>query len=135
MVHFQTKNIFFVNFGRALNRKRLTYFVANRNIGNIVNLSILRPFGKLVPIWYIFPHFGMLSQEKSGNPGLNGIYFTRVQELLNTRKKRGSRSTGLATKRGKIEEERQATYVHVNGMREIGATYILTFSRYCNFNS
>jgi hypothetical protein len=23
----------------------------------------------LMVVWYIFPHFGMLHQEKSGNPG------------------------------------------------------------------
>jgi hypothetical protein len=28
----------------------------------------LRPFGNLVSIWYIFPYFGILCQEKSGNP-------------------------------------------------------------------
>jgi hypothetical protein len=38
--------------------------------------SILQPFGifcgnvvYFMVIWYTFPHFGMLSQEKSGNPG------------------------------------------------------------------
>jgi hypothetical protein len=30
---------------------------------------ILRPFGNFVVITYIFPHFGTLYQEKSGNPG------------------------------------------------------------------
>jgi hypothetical protein len=29
---------------------------------------ILRPFGHLVALWYIFPLFGILCQEKSGNP-------------------------------------------------------------------
>jgi hypothetical protein len=29
---------------------------------------ILWPFGNIVVIWYIFPHFGKLCQEKSGNP-------------------------------------------------------------------
>jgi hypothetical protein len=29
---------------------------------------ILWPFGNAVVIWYIFPRFGMLCQEKSGNP-------------------------------------------------------------------
>jgi hypothetical protein len=32
-------------------------------------LYILWPFGNLVPIWYIFPRFGILCQEKSGNRG------------------------------------------------------------------
>jgi hypothetical protein len=26
-----------------------------------------------VVIWYIFPHFGMLYQDKSGNPGEQGL--------------------------------------------------------------
>jgi hypothetical protein len=36
---------------------------------NIVNVYILVPFGYLVAIWNIFPRFGILSQEKSGNHG------------------------------------------------------------------
>jgi hypothetical protein len=31
---------------------------------------ILWPFGNVVVIWYIFPHFGKLCQEKYGNPPL-----------------------------------------------------------------
>jgi hypothetical protein len=31
--------------------------------------SILLPFGIFYDFLYIFPRFGMLSQEKSGNPG------------------------------------------------------------------
>jgi hypothetical protein len=27
------------------------------------------PFGNVVVIWYIFPRFGILCQDKSGNPG------------------------------------------------------------------
>jgi hypothetical protein len=30
--------------------------------------NILWPFGNVVVIWYIFPRFGILCQEKSGNP-------------------------------------------------------------------
>jgi hypothetical protein len=33
------------------------------------NWYILWPFGNVVLIWYIFPCFGTLCQEKSGNPG------------------------------------------------------------------
>jgi hypothetical protein len=29
---------------------------------------ILWPFGNVVAIWHIFPRFGKLCQEKSGNP-------------------------------------------------------------------
>jgi hypothetical protein len=32
---------------------------------------ILWPFGNFVVIWYIFPRFGILCQEKSGNPAEN----------------------------------------------------------------
>jgi hypothetical protein len=32
---------------------------------------ILWPFGNVVVIWYIFPRFGKLCQEKSGNPDAN----------------------------------------------------------------
>jgi hypothetical protein len=31
--------------------------------------EVLWPFGKFVLIWYIFPVFGIVYQEKSGNPG------------------------------------------------------------------
>jgi hypothetical protein len=30
--------------------------------------SIVRPFGIFCGIWCIFPRFGILDQEKSGNP-------------------------------------------------------------------
>jgi hypothetical protein len=33
---------------------------------------ILWPFGNFVVIWHMFPRFGILCQEKSGNPG--GLY-------------------------------------------------------------
>jgi hypothetical protein len=33
-------------------------------------LYILCPFGNFVAIWFIFPRFGILCQENSGNPGL-----------------------------------------------------------------
>jgi hypothetical protein len=44
----------------------LVYFTA---IG-----TILWPFVYFVVIWYIFPRFGILDQEKSGNPE----FYTRV---------------------------------------------------------
>jgi hypothetical protein len=34
----------------------------------MVILHILWPFGNVVAIWYIFPCFGTLCREKSGNP-------------------------------------------------------------------
>jgi hypothetical protein len=45
--------------------------------------SILQPFGILYicafgmfgVIWYIFPHFGILYKEKSGNPASHSLHF------------------------------------------------------------
>jgi hypothetical protein len=34
---------------------------------NMASWNILWPFGNLVAIWYIFPRFGIVCQEKSGN--------------------------------------------------------------------
>jgi hypothetical protein len=34
---------------------------------------ILWAFGNIVVIWYIFPRFGILCQEKSGNPARRGV--------------------------------------------------------------
>jgi hypothetical protein len=81
MTYFQTKNPNFGNFWRVLQWKMLVYFIAF--------WSNLRPFGIIfahlvyfVAIWYVllpfggifygylvyFSRFGMLYQEKSGNP-------------------------------------------------------------------
>jgi hypothetical protein len=37
--------------------------------------NISWPFGNTVVIWYIFPHFGILCQEKSGNPAPGPFLF------------------------------------------------------------
>jgi hypothetical protein len=37
---------------------------------------ILWPFGNLVAIWYNSPPFGILCQEKSGNPGAAAAWCT-----------------------------------------------------------
>jgi hypothetical protein len=50
---FKPKIPIWVNFGGPLNGK---YWY------------ILWSFGNVVVIWYIFPRFGKLCQEKSGNP-------------------------------------------------------------------
>jgi hypothetical protein len=67
MVSFQTKNPNLGKFWRVLQWKRLVYFMDT--------FSILRPleifYGHLVyfvVIWYIFSRFGILYQEKYGNP-------------------------------------------------------------------
>jgi hypothetical protein len=66
MVCFQTKNLNFGKFWRVLLRKTLVYFMTI--------WSILRPLEifyvhlvYFVVFWYIFPCFGILDQEKSGN--------------------------------------------------------------------
>jgi hypothetical protein len=68
MVRFQTKNPNLGKFWRVLQWKMLVHFMSI--------WSILRPLeifnGRLVYFvvsWNIFPRFGMLYQEKSGNPG------------------------------------------------------------------
>jgi hypothetical protein len=68
MVYFQNKNPNLVNFWRVLQWTMMVYF---KGIW-----SSLQPFsifyGHLVyfvVICHIFPHFGVLYLEKSGNPG------------------------------------------------------------------
>jgi hypothetical protein len=61
MLYFQTKNPYLGIFWRDLELKMLVYFVSICNI--------LQPIGTLWPFGKIFPLFGMLYQEKSGNPG------------------------------------------------------------------
>jgi hypothetical protein len=41
---------------------------------------MLCTFGNLVALWYIFPRFGLLCQEKSGNPGVNAIASSVVRK-------------------------------------------------------
>jgi hypothetical protein len=46
--------------------------VLSANLENVMAISHSSwTFGSLVTIWYIFPHFGILCQEKSGNPESN----------------------------------------------------------------
>jgi hypothetical protein len=73
MVWFQTKDPNLGKFWRVLLWKILVFFMTI--------WSILRPFEifyghfiYFVVIWYIFPCFGILDQEKSGNPAL-GLSF------------------------------------------------------------
>jgi hypothetical protein len=48
----------------------LVYFLVIWNILPTAIWYILWPFGNVVVSWYIFPRFGKLCQEKSGNPAL-----------------------------------------------------------------
>jgi hypothetical protein len=85
MVYFQTKNPNVGKFWRVLQWKMLVYFMAI--------LSILQPFGKFYghfvyfpQFWYIFPRFGMLHQEKSGNPVLDSSQKKRKKTVFEIRK-------------------------------------------------
>jgi hypothetical protein len=66
MVCFQTKNPNLGKFWRALEWKMQVYFVVIWNI--LRAFGNLWPFGNVVIIWYILPHFGILCHEQSGNP-------------------------------------------------------------------
>jgi hypothetical protein len=71
MVCFQTKNTNMGKFWRALEWNagifygHLEYFT--------VIWCILWQFVNVLVIWYIFPRFGILCQEKSGKPGVTYI--------------------------------------------------------------
>jgi hypothetical protein len=79
MADFQTKNSNLGKFWRDWQWKMLVYFMT---IGSILLLFALF-CGHLVyfmAIWYILPRFGMLYQEKSGNPGLSSCEHLRRQQ-------------------------------------------------------
>jgi hypothetical protein len=67
---FQTKNTNLGKFWRVLQWKLLVYLMAIWSIYShlVYFVAIWKHF---MVIWYIFPRFGMLHQEKSGNPGPN----------------------------------------------------------------
>jgi hypothetical protein len=70
---FKTKIPTWVNFGGSCNG-RCWYILWTLGLfyGQLVNV-----FAHLVyfmAIWYIFPHFGMFYQEKSGNPDLEARF-------------------------------------------------------------
>jgi hypothetical protein len=69
MVYFQTKNPDSSNFWRALEWKMMVYSIFIWNIHITAIWYILWPFGNLEAIWDILHRFGILCQEKSGNPG------------------------------------------------------------------
>jgi hypothetical protein len=67
MVYFQTKNYQLWKILEGLGiEKTVSYGHLNYRMAF---WYISLPFGNLVAIWYIFPRFGILCQEKSGNPG------------------------------------------------------------------
>jgi hypothetical protein len=68
MVYFLTKYPNFGKIWRDLERKILAYFLCNLEYITAI-WYILRKFGNLVTIWFIFHVLGILCQDKSGNPG------------------------------------------------------------------
>jgi hypothetical protein len=68
MVSFQTKNL---EFWRAFEWKRLAYIFYGHLEYITAIWYIPWPFGNFVAMWYLFPRFGVLCQEKSGNPAPN----------------------------------------------------------------
>jgi hypothetical protein len=77
MAYFKTENPILGNFWRALEWKRLAYFLS-------FGIHILRPFGNLEAVWHIFPRFGILCHEKSGIPAQK--YFSHVLRQSASRK-------------------------------------------------
>jgi hypothetical protein len=71
MAYFQTKNPNLGKLWRAFEWKILVHLMPISNIlrpfGNFTKLHTTK-FGIFVLILYIFPRFGILCQEKSGNP-------------------------------------------------------------------
>jgi hypothetical protein len=67
MVCLQTQNPNLGKFGKALDWKMLIYFVAILNILRTLGI-FCDHFVQFVLIWYIFTSFGIMHQEKSGNP-------------------------------------------------------------------
>jgi hypothetical protein len=68
MIYFQTKNSNLGKFWRALEWKLWLCFMPICNILWPFGMYILWLFCNLVAIWYIFPSFGILCQEKIWQP-------------------------------------------------------------------
>jgi hypothetical protein len=80
MVYFNTKNPNLGTFWRASEWNRLVIFFVHLEYSMAIRYISL-PFGNIVAIWYIFPRFGTLCQEKSGIPGLDP-FFVRIEFAL-----------------------------------------------------
>jgi hypothetical protein len=75
MVDFQTENPKLGKFWRALDWKKFIYVMAIWNILWILGI-FYDHLVHFVFIWYIFSGFGIMYQEKSGNPGSRDIFFS-----------------------------------------------------------
>jgi hypothetical protein len=58
------------------------------DILQLYEIGILWQFGDFVVIWYIFPHFGILYQDKSGNPGVKAFARIDLKRMLSRKLKR-----------------------------------------------
>jgi hypothetical protein len=67
MVCFQTKNPNLGKFYTANRMENAGIFYGHLEYFTAI-WYIVWSFGNVVVIWYIFPRFGILCQEKSGNP-------------------------------------------------------------------
>jgi hypothetical protein len=100
MVCFQTKNPNLGKFLMTLEWKMLKYFMAIWNIfgtfgifcDHLVNFALIR---------YIFSGFGIMYQEKSGNPGVGCI---AIFECC-TQKQRNAKKTAAAAAGNKLREK------------------------------
>jgi hypothetical protein len=97
IVCFQTNNPNLGKFFRVLLWKILVYFMTIR--------SILRPLKifyehlvYFVVIWYIFPRFGILDQEKSGNPApdITGSWLHKLRHHTHLIKSQNDESVQLS---------------------------------------
>jgi hypothetical protein len=71
---FKPKMQIWVNFGGPWNWKGWHTNSTNGKLESITAIwYILWSFGNLVPLWYIFPRFGKVCQEKSGNPAFTAL--------------------------------------------------------------
>jgi hypothetical protein len=68
MANFQTKNPNLGKFGNALQRKMLVFLWLFCLFYGQIAYVFYRHLVHFVVIWHIFPRFGMLYREKSGNP-------------------------------------------------------------------
>jgi hypothetical protein len=83
MVCFQTKNTNLGKFWRALDWKMYIYFMAIWKI--LRTLGIFYDYlVHFVFIWCIFSGFGIMYQEKSGNPGQAAACFKMAVSLTTT---------------------------------------------------
>jgi hypothetical protein len=74
MLYFQTKNPNLKKFWSALEWKMFEYVMPIWNMLLMLTFGMfLWSFGNFVAFWYIFSRFGILYQQKSGNPELDGL--------------------------------------------------------------